>query len=119
MCQNSFFEKIPPTTNSCGRGDSFNLGIMTHPFLIMQEYFGNSMNLARIKLMAFMLHVLCVVQTVSLHKLASAMEHDSNLRRMQSFIARYALSLDHVAKMIFSMLSVKEGLVLSMDRTNQ
>ena len=56
-----------------------------------------------------MLHVLCVVQTVSLHKLASAMEHDSNLRRMQSFIARYALSLDHVAKMIFSMLSVKGG----------
>ena len=40
---------------------------------IMQEYFGNSMNLARIKLMAYMLHALCVVQTVSLHKLASAM----------------------------------------------
>ena len=40
---------------------------------IMQEYFGKSMNLARIKLMAYMLHALCVVQTVSLHKLASAM----------------------------------------------
>ena len=40
---------------------------------IMQEYFGNSMNLARIKLMTYMLHALCVVQTVSLHKLASAM----------------------------------------------
>ena len=78
---------------------------------IMQEYFGNSMNLARIKLMAYMLHTLCVVQTVSLHKLASAMptsvERDSNLRRIQRFIANYALNLDLVARMIFSLLPVK------------
>ena len=40
---------------------------------IMQEHFGQSMNLARIKLMALLLHALCVVQTVSLHKLADAM----------------------------------------------
>ena len=89
---------------------------------IMQEYFGNSMNLARIKLMTYMLHALCVVQTVSLHKLASAMptsvERDSNLRRIQRFIANYALNLDLVARMIFSLLPVKVGLVLSMDRTN-
>ena len=89
---------------------------------IMQEYFGKSMNLARIKLMAYMLHALCVVQTVSLHKLASAMptsvERDSNLRRIQRFIANYALNLDLVAMMIFSLLPVKNGLVLSMDRTN-
>ncbi|MGM9828315.1 MAG: hypothetical protein ACI30O_09015, partial [Muribaculaceae bacterium] len=32
-----------------------------------------SKNLARIKLLAFVLHVLCVVQAVSLHKIASAM----------------------------------------------
>ena len=60
------------------------------------------MNLARIKLMAYMLHTLCVVQTVSLHKLASAMptsvERDSNLRRIQRFIANYALNLDLVAR---------------------
>ena len=77
----------------------------------MQEYFGNSMNLARIKLMAYMLHALCVVQAVSLHKLASAMptsvERDSNLRRIQRFIANYALNLDLVARMIFSLLPVK------------
>ena len=89
---------------------------------IMQAHFGNSMNLARIKLMAFMLHALCVVQTVSLHKLAAAMptsvERDSNLRRIQRFIAKYALNLDLVARMIFSLLPVKTGLVLSMDRTN-
>lgn len=89
---------------------------------IMQAHFGNSMNLARIKLMAFMLHTLCVVQTVSLHKLAAAMptsvERESNLRRIQRFIAKYALNLDLVARMIFSLLPVKTGLVLSMDRTN-
>ena len=34
----------------------------------MQEHFGQSMNLARIKLMALLLHALCVVRTVSLPK---------------------------------------------------
>lgn len=89
---------------------------------IMQEHFGNHMNLARIKLMALLLHALCVVQTVSLHKLAAAMptslDRDSNLRRLQRFIAKYALSLDIVARMIFSLLPCKDKLVLSMDRTN-
>lgn len=89
---------------------------------IMQEHFGKTMNLARIKLMAFLLHALCVVQTVSLHKLASALptcvERDSNLRRLQRFFANYALDLDIIARMIFSLLPVKSNLVLSMDRTN-
>lgn len=44
---------------------------------IMQEHFGKSMNLARIKLMALLIHALCVVQTVSLHKLATAMPADA------------------------------------------
>ena len=51
---------------------------------IMQEHLGPVMNLVLIKLLAFVLHALCVVQTVSLHKIASAMptsvERDSNLR---------------------------------------
>ena len=102
--------------------DSKDLAKVNQILPIMQEYFGKSMNLARIKLMAYMLHALCVVQTVSLHKLASAMptsvERDSNLRRIQRFIANYALNLDLVAMMIFSLLPVKNGLVLSMDRTN-
>lgn len=88
----------------------------------MQEHFGQTMNLARIKLMAYLLHALCVVQTVSLHKLAAAMptsvDKDSNLRRLQRFFAKYALDLDMIARMIFSLLPVKIGLVLSMDRTN-
>ena len=102
--------------------DSKDLVKINQILPIMQEYFGKSMNLACIKLMAYMLHALCVVQTVSLHKLASAMptsvERDSNLRRIQRFIANYALNLDLVARMIFSLLPVKDGLVLSMDRTN-
>lgn len=102
--------------------DSKDLVKVNQILPIMQEHFGNSMNLARIKLMALMLHALCVVQTVGLHKLASAMptavERDSNLRRIQRFIAHYTLSLDIVARMIFSLLPVREGLVLSMDRTN-
>lgn len=89
---------------------------------IMQEHFGQSMNLARIKLMPLLLHALCVVQTVSLHKLADAMptavDKDSNLRRLQRFFAKYVLDLDIIARMIFSLLPVKTGLVLSMDRTN-
>lgn len=89
---------------------------------IMQEHFGQSMNLARIKLMAMLLHALCVVQTVSLHKLAGAMptavDKDSNLRRLQRFFAKYVLDLDIIARMIFSLLPVKTEIVLSMDRTN-
>ncbi len=84
---------------------------------IMQEHLGPVMNLARIKLLAFVLHALCIVQTVSLHKIASAMptsvERDSNLRRLQRFLARYAFNLD-----LFALLPVKTGLVLSLDRTN-
>lgn len=73
-------------------------------------------------MLAFVLHAICVVQTVSLHKIASAMptsvERDSNLRRLQRFLAGYALNLDLIAKVIFALLPVKTGLVLSLDRTN-
>ena len=68
---------------------------------IMQEHFGHNMNLARIKLMALLLHALCVVQTVSLHKLTDAMptavDKDSNLRRLQRLFAKYVLDLDIIA----------------------
>ena len=48
----------------------------------------------------------------------TSVERDSNLRRIQRFIAKYALNFDLVAQMIYSLLPVKTGLVLSMDRTN-
>lgn len=89
---------------------------------IMQEHFGQSMNLARIKLMALLLHALCVVQTVSLHKLADAMsaavDKDSSCRRLQRFFTRYVIDLDVTARMVRSLLPARTGLVLSMDRTN-
>lgn len=42
--------------------DFKDLGKVNQILPIMQEHFGKSMNLARIKFMAFMLHALCVVQ---------------------------------------------------------
>ena len=88
----------------------------------MQEHFGKSMNLAHIKLLALLLPALCMAGTVNLYKLATAMptavERDSNYRRLQRFFARFNLCLDLVARMIFSLLPVKEGITLSMDRTN-
>lgn len=89
---------------------------------IMQEHFGKTMNLARIKLMACVIMALCMVQTVSLPKLASAMptnaERDSNMRRLQRFFAKYALNLDLIAGMIFSLIPIQGKVTLSMDRTN-
>lgn len=102
--------------------DSKDLVKVNQILPIMQEYFGNTMNLARIKLVAYVIHALCIVQTVSLHKLATAMptsvERDSNMRRLQRFFAKYALNLDLIARMIFSLLPVGKEVVLSMDRTN-
>lgn len=48
----------------------------------------------------------------------TSVECDSNLRRIQRFITNYALNLDLVARMIFVSLPVRDGLVLSMERTN-
>lgn len=88
---------------------------------IMQEHLGAVMNLARIKLLSFVLHALCVVQTVSLHQIASAIptgvECESNMRRWQRFLAGYA-QLDLIAKVIFVLLPVRTGLVLNLDCTN-
>ena len=83
----------------------------------MQEHFGKNMNLAHIKLMALLIHVLCVVQTVSLHRLTDAMstavDIGSNLRWLRRFFAKYILDLDIRASMIFSLLPVKIGLMLA------
>ena len=62
---------------------------------IMQEHFGKNMNLARIKLMALLLHALCVVQTVSLHKLADAMP--------QHYVLSVSLFIIFSYKMFFGL----------------
>jgi len=99
-----------------------NRGKISKLFPIMQEHLGKSMNLARIKLIALLLEALVKAQTVSLVRLANAMDtaadKESNMRRLQRFLACYALDLDLIARMIFSLLPVKSGLVLTMDRTN-
>ena len=34
VCQNSLFEEITPATTICRRGETFCLGIMTHPLIL-------------------------------------------------------------------------------------
>ena len=81
--------------------NSKNKGKISKLFPIMQEHFGNSINLARIKLMiklmALLLEALVKAQTVNLVRLANAMptavDRESNMRRVQRFLASYALNL--------------------------
>ena len=102
--------------------NSKNRGKISKLFPIMQEHFGQSMNLAHIKLMALLLEALFKAQTVSLVRLANAMptavDKESNMRQLQRFLACYVLDRDLIARMIFSLLPVSSGLVLTMDRTN-
>lgn len=74
------------------------------------------MNIARIKLLSFVFHALCFIQTVSLQEIASAMptgvERDSNMRCLQMFLAGSALNFDLIARVIFTLLLVRAGLVL-------
>ncbi len=78
--------------------DSKNRGKISKLVPIMQEHFGKSMNLARIKLMALLLEALVKAQTVSLVRLANAMptavDKESNMRRLQRLLACYVLDLD-------------------------
>ena len=68
----------------------------------MQEHFGKNMNLARINLMALLLHALCVVQTVSLHKLADAMP--------QHYVLSVSLFIIFSYKMFFGLQVTPEML---------
>ena len=85
-----------------------NRGKVSKLFPIMQEHLGQSMNLARIKLMTLLLEAFVKAQTVSLVRLANAMptavDKESNMRRLQRFLAGYVLDLDLIARMIFSQL---------------
>ena len=89
---------------------------------IMDTQFQGKINLARLKLIAMFVFALCKVQTVGFEKLANAFDTrslaTSSLRRIQRFIATYALDSDLIAQLIFSLLPEKENLKLSIDRTN-
>ena len=65
---------------------------------------------------------LCKVQTVNFEKLASVFDCtakvDSTLRRIQRFVSNYNFSSNLIARFIFNLLPKKEGLKLTIDRTN-
>jgi len=89
---------------------------------ILNNHFQGEVNLSRLKLLEMFVLALCKVQTVGFEKLANAFDSKamaaSSLRRIQRFIARYALNSDLIAKLIFGLLPYKENLQLSIDRTN-
>jgi hypothetical protein len=89
---------------------------------ILAEHFTGKMNLARIKFLSKLIRALCKVQTVSYEKLATAFDSTANvsssLRRIQRFMAEYALDTDLIARLIFKLLPHKPPYRLIMDRTN-
>lgn len=89
---------------------------------ILDTHFEGKLNLARVKLIAHFVCALCKVRSVCFAKLANAFDHtataDSSLRRIQRFIAGFALEGDLVARLVFALLPEREGLILTIDRTN-
>jgi len=90
---------------------------------ILSLTLAGKMNLARIKFFGLFICALCKVQSVCFEKLATAFETDaklaSSLRRIQRFMAGYALDTDLIACVIFKMLPHKSPYRLAMDRTNR
>jgi len=88
----------------------------------LAEFFGDKMNLARIKFFGLFISALCKVQTVCFEKLAGCFDSDakmdSSLRRIQRFMSEYLLDTDLIARFVFSMLPHKPPYRLVMDRTN-
>lgn len=88
----------------------------------LKEFFGDKMNLARIKFFGLFISALCKVQTVCFEKLAcgfdSNVKAESSLRRIQRFISEYSLDSDLVARFIFALLPHEPPYRLVLDRTN-
>ena len=89
---------------------------------VLQLHLGKSMNLARIRFLSLMILALYKVQSVNFEKLATAFDskakRESSLRRIQRFICQYALPLDLVARLIFTLLPHRPPYSLLLDRTN-
>jgi hypothetical protein len=89
---------------------------------ILSQTLAGKMNLSRIKFFGMFICALCKVQTVCFEKLAIAFESgvqsNSSLRRIQRFMADYALDTDLIARLIFKMLPHEPPYHLVMDRTN-
>ena len=89
---------------------------------VLNTHFKGKINLARIKLIALFISSLCKVQSVTFDKLANAFDTtadaSSSLRRIQRFIADYALESDLIAKLVFNLLPKQDKVKLTIDRTN-
>ena len=74
----------------------------------LKEFFGDKMNLARIKFFGLFISALCKVQTVCFEKLAcgfdSSAKSESLLRGIQRFVSEYSLDSNLVARFIFALL---------------
>lgn len=88
----------------------------------LAEYFGDNMNLARIKFFGLFISALCKVQTVCFEKLAVSFDSEakvcSSLRRIQRFMSGYVLDTNLIARFVFAMLPHEPPYRLTLDRTN-
>jgi hypothetical protein len=80
------------------------------------------LNRARVKFMALFISVLLKLTTVNWTKLANGLngraQKQSNYRRIQRFFADFDLQQNLIAPLVLSLLPIKSGFVVSMDRTN-
>ncbi|MBI9068992.1 MAG: hypothetical protein JEZ09_16975 [Salinivirgaceae bacterium] len=83
---------------------------------ILDTHFQGKVNLSRLKLITMFVFALCKVQTVGFEKSANTFDSKSltcsSLRRIQRFIAQYALNLYLIAKLIFGLLPQKKNLLI-------
>lgn len=88
---------------------------------ILQKKFPK-LHKVRVKFLVLFLIALLKVQTVCLTKLASGFSGSaskkSRVRRIQRFLAKFALDLDQVAQLLWSFLALEGKVVLILDRTN-
>lgn len=89
---------------------------------VLQPYFKDNFNLARLKLICLFIDALCKVKTINYDRLATAFvtksDKNSSYRRIQRFMSNCNFSLEIVAKMIFKLLPIEGKRILIIDRTN-
>lgn len=76
----------------------------------------------RVKLICLFINGLCKINTINYDRIASAFDTDvnknSSYRRIQRFMKGFDFPMKVVSGLIFSILPIRENLVLVLDRTN-